>query len=98
MFAVKVQCSAVARRRRTQGDGNDSEKKQRQIKSKKQMSQDFERHQLTVRSSRSEDEIPQDTSATSGNTGERYADYRQVHLHQHHDDQSPDVVACSGGM
>ncbi|XP_050705734.1 nephrin-like [Eriocheir sinensis] len=97
VIVIKVQCSAEARRRRAQGEGSDSEdKRQRQVKSKKQLSQDFERHQLTVRSSRSEDEIPKDAGAGSVNTGERYADYRPVHLHQHHDDQSPDVVACSG--
>ncbi|XP_050733298.1 synaptogenesis protein syg-2-like isoform X2 [Eriocheir sinensis] len=97
VIVIKVQCSAEARRRRAQGEGSDGEdKRQRQVKSKKQLSQDFERHQLTVRSSRSEDEIPKDAGAGPVNTGERYADYRPVHLHQHHDDQSPDVVACSG--
>lgn len=52
-----------------------------------------------MRSSRSDENMAQDAVAVSEKAaGERYPDYRQVHLHQHHDDQSPDVVACSGGI
>nr|XP_045602790.1 nephrin-like [Procambarus clarkii] len=101
---LRVQCSAAARRRQArEQEGNKSDETQQRHQQKRSQQQQQQQHQFhkhqqplgTLKKGRGS-HIDRQAEVHDPND-DLHGCYSEQHLHQHHsDDQSPDVVACSG--
>ncbi|XP_071533060.1 protein turtle homolog B-like isoform X3 [Panulirus ornatus] len=101
---LRVQCSAAARRRQAQEQGSagngdrNQRQQQKRMQTQQHQKQQYHKSQESLAALKTGRGSHSELQAEHHDLGEELHEcYSEQHLHQHHpDDQSPDVVACSG--